>query len=89
MPPAPTCSAALGTGAQTAEADGGPAQFCLLSYEEMECRRPGIWGVFNLCKLLTTDAQQHLPDGYLWHPGKQSLLPPDRLSLWSLGGLGS
>lgn len=61
----------------------------LLSYEETECQRPGIWGVFNLCKLLITDMQQHLPDGYLWRPGKQSLLPADHLTLWSLGGLDS
>lgn len=48
----------------------------LLSYERRNVS-PGIWGVFNLCKLLITDMQQHLPDGYLWRPGKQSLLPAD------------
>ena len=81
----PICSAALGTGAQTAEADGGPSSVCSV----MRRWNVGTLCVFNLCKLLTTDAQQHLPDGYLWRPRKQSLLPPDRLSLWSLGGLGS
>lgn len=87
MPPAPTCSAALRTGARKQKLVEVP--ILLLSYEETECQRPGIWGVFNLCKLLTTDMQQHLPDGYLWCPGKQSLLPADHLTLWSLGGLDS
>lgn len=44
----------------------------LLSYEgKRVIQSPGIWGVFNLCKLLITDMQQHLPDGYLW-PGNKA-----------------
>ena len=85
---AQTCSAALGTGAHAAEADRGPSSLCSVMRRQ-NVGTPGIWGVFNLCKLLTTDTQQYLPDGYLWCPGKQSLLPPDCLTPWSLGGLGS